>query len=349
MQDKKVVIASAPATIAIAGDTSDIGGKGATLTLAIEGPNTHKGGGLRAYASVASDEGEATVVRVEGSDELTADTLYGTGRLLELAGYADRRGLSITLHSTIPPRWGLGGAAAELVALLFALDTFYGRERVPEELAETVQRATLRPGQAHGYQKSYGATFGGVRSYGFSHKLTGLWGKGVGGVHDEPYAMVSEARGRHWVALGVGLLVALPSDLHLISGAINETIARRYREEDPDTVASMDRRAFTAQLAHQRLIHGDSRGLWALVDVDTTILDSWQLITPAHRRIMERAKRRGANAVKPTSTGGAVVVYCARDDTQMMRTALEDVSETVYLADIAEGVRLEQSWPGSPS
>ena len=341
----QVVVASAPAAIAVAGATTDVGGKGGTLTLAIEGPNPTTSGGLRAYAMVAPNEGAATSVQVLHTDEVTADTLYGTGRLLDLSGYHGRAGLAITLNTLIPPQWGLGGAAAQLVALLYALDRFFGHTRSPEETAETAQRATLRPGQAHGYQKPYAASFGGVRYYSFSRKLTGLWGRGSGGIYDEPYATVSESRLAMWQALGVRIFVAIPRDLRLVSGEMNAAIAQRYLEEEKETADAMDRKAFTAQLAHQRLVNGDGHGFWTLVEADTAIMREWGLITPEHRQIMDVAKERGAYAAKPSSTGGAVIVYCSRGREEAMARALKSVSETVYPAEIAQGVRSEESWP----
>jgi len=250
MSQQKRVIASAPASIAVAGDTTDVSGKGATLTLGIEGPDPRAADGLRAYAMITSTGRGATSIQIENTDEVTADTFYGTGRLLELAGYGARPGFGIALNTTIPPKLGLGGAASQFVALLFALDAFAGRQRPPEELAEIAQRATLRPGQVHGYQKAYGATFGGVRYYSFSHKLTGLWAKGEGGVYDEPYAAVSEARDEQWRALGANMVIAVPKDLNLVSGEINAMIAGRYRDGDPSTMEAMDRKTFITQMAH---------------------------------------------------------------------------------------------------
>ena len=345
MSGDKRIIASAPAAIAAAGATSDIGGKGGTLTLGIEGPNPTVEGGLRAYAMVSASQGSVATVRVEHSDDVTADTFYGTGRLLEVAGYQDSPGLAITLNTLIPPKLGLGGASSQLVALLHALDLFFGHKRPPEELAETVQRATLRPGQAHGYQKPYGATFGGVRYYGFSHKLTGLWGKGMGGIHDEPYATVSESRNDQWGAFRVRVLIALPEDLDLVSGELNAPIAQRYREEDKATVDLMDRKAFIAQLAHQRLVNGNPDGFWALVDADTRAMEEWGFVKPVHKKIMDLAKAHGAYAAKPSSTGGAVIVYCPEGAERAMAEELGQVAEKVYLANIAGGVRTEETWP----
>ena len=345
MAERQRTITSAPAAIAVAGATSDISGKGGTLTLAIEGPDPAAGGGLRAYAMVAAGEGTSASVNVCGSDQVTADTLYGAGRLLEVAGYGDCPGLSITLTSFIPPYWGLGGSAAQLVALLYALDSFFERSRPPEELAETVQRATLRPGQAHGYQKPYGSTFGGVRYYGFAHKLTGLWGKGVGGIYDEPYAVVSEAREAQWEALGASVLIAIPKDVNLVSGEMNAIIAQRYREQDKATVDAMDRKAFAAQLAHQRLVNGQREGFWALVETDTAVMREWKLISEGHKEIMNLAHQGGAYGAKPSSTGGAVIVYCPHGKEQAITQALARVVARVYPAQIAEGVRLEERWP----
>lgn len=345
MERRRIVVASAPAAIAVAGATSDISGKGGTLTLGIDGPDPTKEGGLRAYAMVAPSAGSATTVRVENIDEFTADTLYGAGRLLEIAGYGASPGLEITLRTLIPPKWGLGGSSAQLVALILALDSFFARKRPLEELAETAQRATLRPGQVHGYQKPYGATYGGVHYFGFSHKLTGLWGKGVGGIWDEPYATVSEPRNAQWSALGAHILVAIPKDLNLVSGEMNAAIAKRYQEGDEATSAAMERKAFTAQVAHQRLVSGDKRSFWVLADTDTSIMEEWGLIAEAHKRIMGVAKEHGAYAAKPSSTGGAVIVYCPEGEEQRMAEALGEVAERVYFAQIANGVQLEESWP----
>ena len=345
MPQKEIIVASAPAAIAVTGDTSDISGKGGTLTLGIDGPNPTGEGGLRAYAMVTPSGGAATTIRVENTGEVTADTFFGAGRLLEIAGYRDNPGVIITLNTLIPPKLGLGGAASQLVSLLFALDSFFGRKRPSEELAEVAQRATLRPGQVHGYQKPYGATYGGVRYFGFPRKLTGLWGKGVGGIFDEPYAVVSEARDEQWRALGARILVAIPRDLDLVSGEINATIAERYRQGDEATVDTMDRKTFIAQLAHQRLVNGDGRGFWMLVESDTSIMEQWGLITQEHKKIVRIAKEHGAYAAKPASTGGAVIVFCPEDHEQAMAAALAEVSEKVYRANIARGVRLEERWP----
>ena len=374
MSEDRVVVASAPAAIAVAGATTDIGGKGGTLTLAIEGPDPERAGGLRAYARVAAPAGlptsgspsrgpgSVTTVRVERMDDATgvgveqggegaADSLYGAGRLLEVAGYGDVPGLEITLRTSIPPRLGLGGAASELAALLVALDALFGRNRPPEEMAETVQRATLRTGQAHGYQKPYGAVYGGVRYYSFSRKFTGLWGRGSGGIYDEPYATVSEPRGAQWDALRASILVAVPDQVNLVSGEINAAIAQRYRDEEESgsgahaTVEAMDRRAFVALLAHQRLVNGDAQGLWTLVDADTRVMEEWGLVNDGHRRIMTVAREQGAYAAKPSSTGGAVIIYCPQSKEQAILRAIREVTIGVYSAKIARGAQQEPRWP----
>lgn len=345
MPRKERIVASAPAAIAVVGDTTDISGKGGTLSLGIEGPQPYLEGGLRAYAMVAPGGGGSAAIRVQNTDEFTADTFFGAGRLLEVAGYTDRTGIEITLNTLIPPKLGLGGAAAQLVALLLALDTFFGKRRPPEELAEIAQRATLRPGQVHGYQKPYAATFGGVRFFGFSRKLTGLWGKGMGGIYDEPYALVSESRRAQWDALGTSILLAVPRGLDMVSGEINARIAELYRTEDEATVKTMDRKTFISLLAHQRLVNGDAKGFWLLVESDTGIMEQWGLITQEHKAIMAVAKERGAYAAKPASTGGAVIVFCPVGREQEMLMALQGVAEQVYPAHIAEGARLEPSWP----
>ncbi|MHB1295216.1 MAG: GHMP family kinase ATP-binding protein [Anaerolineae bacterium] len=338
-------VASAPAAIAVAGDTTDVSGKGGTLTLGIEGPNPFQQGGLRAYAMVAPGAGQAAALRVQNTDEFAADTFFGASRLLEIAGYSDVRGIEVICHTLIPPGYGLGGSAAQLIALLGALDAFFGRKRPPEEMAEMAQRATLRPGQVHGYQKPYGSTYGGLRYYSFSHKLTGLWGKGVGGIVDEPYAIVSEARDAQWEALDAGILIAVPAELSMISGEINAEIAERYRRQDEVTVKAMDRKTLIAQMAHQRLVSMDTRGFWLLVDQDTHVMEEWGLITPAHKEIMAVAKEQGAFAAKPASTGGAVLVFCPSGQVQQMAEALRELAAEVYPAAIAQGVRLEEAWP----
>jgi len=345
MSQTKCIVASAPAAIAVVGDTCDISGKGGTLTLAIEGPTPTREGGLRAYAMVAPGGGGATAIRVENVDEFSADTFFGAGRLLELAGYAGTTGIAITLNSLIPPKCGLGGSAAQLVALLCALDAYFGRNRSREEVAEIVQRATLRPGQVHGYQKPYGATFGGVRYFGFFRKLTGLWAKGVGDIFDEPYALVSEPRDDAWAALGAQIMLAVPKNFNLVSGEVNAEIAKRYREEDEATVKAMDRKTFVSLLAHQRLVNGDQRGFWLLVDNDTSIMEQWGLVSAEHQAIMTAAKAQGAFAAKPASTGGAVVIFYPASAQQALLTALDDLAERVYLAQVAQGARLEAAWP----
>ncbi len=345
MTQQRRVVASAPASIAVAGDTTDISGKGATLTLGIEGRAPTTEDGLRAFAMVTPTGKGATSIQIENTDEVTADTFYGTGRLLELAGYGHRPGFSISLNTTIPPKLGLGGAASQFVALLYALDAFAGRQRPPEELAEIAQRATLRPGQVHGYQKAYGATFGGVHYLSFSHKLTGLWARGEGGVYDEPYAAVSEARDEQWRALGAGMVIAVPKDLNLVSGEINALIAGRYRDGDPPTMEGMDRKTFITQMAHQALVNKERERFWALVESDTTLMDAWGLIGQEHKRIMRAAHEHGAYAAKPASTGGAVIVYCPPDREEEMVAALQPISDRVLRANVGGGVRLEDGWP----
>ncbi|MHB0856879.1 MAG: GHMP family kinase ATP-binding protein [Anaerolineae bacterium] len=345
MTHKQRAVASAPASIAVAGDTTDVSGKGGTLTLGIEGPNPTQPGGMRAYAMVMPGAGKATALRIQNTDEFTADTFFGASNLLQIAGYEDVAGIEISCFTRIPPGYGLGGSAAQLVALLGALDDFFDRQRPPEEMAEIVQRATLRPGQVHGYQKPYGSTYGGVRYYGFSHKLTGLWGKGVGGIIDEPYAIVSEARAQQWDALGVSLLIAVPADLSMVSGEVNAEIAGRYRLQDEATVKAMDRKTLIAQMAHQRLVSMDTHGFWLLVDQDTHVMEEWGLVSPAHKAIMAIAKEHGAYAAKPASTGGAVIVFCPSGEQSRMAEALQEVATEVYLASIAHGVRIEDEWP----
>ena len=82
----------------------------------------------------------------------------------------------------------------------------------------------------------------------------------------------------------------------------------------------------------------------SLVDADTRIMDDWGLVTQAHKRIMAVAKEHGAYAAKPSSTGGAVIVYCP-EGLRGMAEALDGVTEEVYVARLAVGVRLEEDWP----
>jgi len=156
---------SAPARIDLAGGTLDVPPLGCfieevlTLNLAVE---------LRAAVTITP--AERTIVRDEDGRSHDPADLPLFAKTLAHLGVSDT--LSLALTSTIPRASGLGGSSSTLVALVHALQDFYGGNLDPEFVLRTVTLLEHRLlGKPAGTQDAIAAIYGGLNVISFAQGL----------------------------------------------------------------------------------------------------------------------------------------------------------------------------------
>lgn len=348
MVSKNSVVASAPARVDVLGNATDYTRKGATMALGGEGKDPTQKGSVRAWARATITGGTLNLI-CTGGGEFTLDPhlIPRDDDLLlpfwHVLHYAEAEGVRLEIVSTIPPRSGLGSSTSSSVAALWALRELYRKDWTRYYIAEVAQAADLRKGQVQGYQDPYTAAFGGTNFLVFLEKTAGISMRGERLILEEPYTVVEDLS-FYWEQLGVDIVVAIPEGLDRISGDVNARVAQRYLDGDPITVEQMERKARLALFGKTYLIEGMKESFWQVCDEDTKIMDAWGWISANHWKVIHTARALGAHA-KVCGAAGAVAVFYEKGGSKEIVGELKSVAPQVYPVRVAEGVRLEESWP----
>jgi D-glycero-alpha-D-manno-heptose-7-phosphate kinase len=232
--------------------------------------------------------------------------------------YRPSGGINLQCENSAPKGSGLGASSALLICLSGALNAFNGVEPTPERLvdcAANLEAQSIRI--PTGKQDYYPPLFGGVNAIWFD----------VGGNQVEPL-VVDEAA---MATLERRLILTFTGISHF-SGATNWDMTRNYIDGAGDTRSCLAGIKATALEMRDCLTQGD-------FDQFANVLErEWQnrrnlahgVATPETDRMMEAAKRAGAQASKLCGAGGG---GC------MITFAPEVARDAVIAALEAEGAR----------
>lgn len=217
--------------------------------------------------------------------------------------FAPKSGLEIETHSESPAGAGISGSSALMIATSAALARFTGRNLDREQLRVIAQNAEAQVIQVPtGCQDYYPALYGGVSAIHLN----------VDGVAYEPVPVAADELDRRFVLAYTGA----PRQ----SGINNWKVFQAHIAGDRKVLRNFDRIAEIAQGMHRALAHAD----WA--SVARLLREEWKLrktnapriTTPLIDRLIDVARRSGAQAAKVCGAGGGgcVVFLCppeARD------------------------------------
>lgn len=288
------VRAHAPTRIDLAGGTIDLWplyllvDEAATVNIAID-----------LYTSVvidASPDG-AWHVRTQGSErEVSAGSIDElihvegaeiAGRLL--AFFAPERPLSLTTHSEAPPQAGLGASSSLGISIAGALNGLTGFRYGAHELIDIVKEVEVELLRTMtGAQDHYPPVFGGAACL--------WWGKL--GHRREPLPVDPKYFRERF-------LLAYSHQPHR-SGATNWEVVKRFIEDDPQTVAAVEKSGRTAVAIRDALVASDLDRVAELIGQD------WQsrremapaVSSPELEELIAAALEGGASAARVCGAGG---------------------------------------------
>ncbi len=286
--------AHAPTRIDLSGGTVDLWplylliDEAATVNIAID-----------LYTEVAVDlsPDDAWHVRERGSgasvsaaspDELAhMDGSEIAGRLL--AFFAPERPLALTIHSEAPPQSGLGASSSLGISIAGALNGLTGFRYGSHELIDIVKDVEVELLRTMtGAQDHYPPVFGGAAC---------LWWQKLG--HRREVLPVDAEAFRE------RFLLAYSHQPHR-SGATNWEVVKRFIEDDPKTVAAVERSGRTAVAVRDALVASDLNRVAELIGED------WQarremapaVSSPELEELIAAAHEGGATAAKVCGAGG---------------------------------------------
>jgi glucuronokinase len=272
----------------------------------------------------------------ELADHVGRHGYYGGVRLLRAAAKAfadhcaargiglDDRGFRISYRSTVPRQVGLAGSSAIVVAALRALMSFYDVAIPRRQLASLALRVeTEELGIPAGLMDRVAHVYGGLVAL----DLTDEAMEDVDGYPCGSYQALDPASlPPLYLAYGTGM--AEPTEV------VHGDLARRYRERDPQVLATMAALAALVDEARAALGSGRYDELGRLMDRNFELRASVSHVAAAHARMVELAREAGAPA-KFAGSGGAIVGVLPDGALAGLRAALATVGCGVIMPTVA--------------
>ena len=219
------------------------------------------------------------------------------GRLLSF--FAPDRPLSLTTHSEAPPQAGLGASSSLGVSIAGVLNGLTGFRYGSAELIDIVKDVEVELLRTMtGAQDHYPPVFGGAQC---------LWWKKLG--HQREVLSVDAERFEQ------RFLLAYSHQPHR-SGATNWEVVKRFIEDDPQTVAAVEKSGRTAVAIRDALVASD------LDRVATLIGEDWQarremapaVSSPELEALTTAASEGGASSARVCGAGGGGCMILAVPD-----------------------------------
>lgn len=220
---------------------------------------------------------------------------------------------SIELSTDIPMQAGMAGSTALVVALVGALNRYFGWGLHPWALAETARKIEYQVmGVLCGLQDQHMAVFGGMNFMDFRGK------EGLEQRDDEPLAIIEPL---HSHAPPVPLLTAHTGVQHH-SGAVHKSPRQRWLEGDPVVIETYQQIAQLARQGKRALLAGDWPTLGALMNENHRLVADLGGSGPANDRLIEAARRAGAYGAKLAGAGGGGTILALTDEPERVKEAL---------------------------
>jgi len=247
---------------------------------------------------------------------------YGGVRLLKatikrFADYCSEHGIAlparnftIQYHTSIPRLVGLGGSSAIIAAAVRALMQFYDVQ-IPKPIQPSVVLSVEKDELQipAGLQDRVAQVYEGVTYMDFDKSLMDAQGHGY-------YEPIDPS-------LLPNLYVAFAADQAEPTERFHSTAHILYDQGKSDVVAAINQIAELAVQARQALIDGHPEKLGPLLDRNFDLRASVFPIKPAHREMVEAARRVGATAKFAGSGGSIIGTYESTRQLAQLREQLE--------------------------
>jgi glucuronokinase len=249
--------------------------------------------------------------------------MAGALRRLARRATLPETGFALRFHTTIPGEVGLAGSSALVVAALRALSQAFEIRLAPDELAAEALAAEVEElGIAAGPQDRVVQAHGGLVMMDFAPRSGAPWSV-------EPLDP----------ELLPPLFVAWRHDAATHSGDYHAELRRRHQAADAGVRRCMAELADLASEARAALVAGDQHAFARCLDGSFDQRRAMGPLEPAHVRMIQLARSRGASA-NYAGSGGAIVgtqpAGAAWDD---LRAALE-AEGCALLSSVTAGTRL---------
>lgn len=230
-------------------------------------------------------------------------------------------GLKITTDSTFSSQYGFGSSSAVTVAVLEALQLFFGKKAEKHDVFDLAYRTILAvQGVGSGFDAA-AATWGGTLLY------------TRGGILNEPL------RPPEPIPLVIGY-TGTKAD----TPTIVREVAAKY-EQFPEKMERIFKAIGTLSLeAKQKILEGDWERVGKLMDFNQEYLRDIGVSSERLEALISAAKKAGALGAKLSGAGGGdcMIALAAKEKRDALRKAIADAGGTVLEVSVhAEGVRSE--------
>ncbi|MGC8668273.1 MAG: hypothetical protein ACP5VE_09185 [Chthonomonadales bacterium] len=321
------IVAHAPGRCGIVGNPTDMYG-GSVLSISTRERAFCTLSPAKTIVLEAGDE--RAHIASEDDLELRGDRLDLPRAALKYLGPHVEGGFVLSLSTEIPMRAGLAGSTALMVALVGALDLWFGWEMNPWMIAETARRIEANIlGVMCGFQDQHMAVFGGINYMDFRGKEFLQQRPG------EPLATVEPLT----AYVTVPPLVAAHTGIQRHSGQVHSSPRERWLAGDEKVRRAYSRIADLARAGKKALLHADWPSLGALMNENQDLVADLGGSGPENDRLIEVARRAGAWGAKLAGAGGGgTILALAEDPHQMADTLLAAGADRVLFPNPERGL-----------
>jgi len=263
------------------------------------------------------------------------DEALGLGRAVLRALGLERPPFSVSYGSEIPRQSGMAGSTALVVALVHAVDTWFGRARSRSQLAETAREIEARGmGIQCGFVDQYACSHGGLRH-------VDLRGKSFEECDPAPFATVEDL-GADVSALPFWLAY---TGVRHSSDGVHRPLRARWLAREAAVVDGYERIAQLGVLGKSALQRGDWAALGACMNENHAIQRDLGGSGESNERLIAAARKAGALGAKLAGAGdgGTIVALWTAADAAPLEAALRGAgAAALFRPAIVRGVSVDR-------
>lgn len=308
--DELRVVAHAPGRCGIVGNPTDMYG-GSVISISTRERALCE---LSPAGTIVLEAGDERAQILNGRDlELKGDRLDLARAALKYLGPHVEGTFRLRLDTEIPMKAGLAGSTALMVAVVGALDRWFGWEMNPWMIAETARRIEANIlGVMCGFQDQHMAVFGGINYMDFRGK------EFLQERPDEPLATVEQLASY----VQVPPLVAAHTGVQRHSGQVHTSPRERWLAGDEKVRRAYARIGDLARSAKKALLHADWARLGELMNENHALVADLGGSGPENDRLIEAARAAGALGAKLAGAGGGGTILALAEEPRRMADAL---------------------------
>jgi galactokinase/mevalonate kinase-like predicted kinase len=332
-----VIIATAPGRCGIVGNPTDMYG-GSVISISTRERarcDLAPADALEIYSS-----GERAVLRSRNDLALRHDKLDVARAALTyfVIDPASAR-FSLKLTTEIPMQAGMAGSTALVVAIVGAMNRYFGWKMHPWAIAETARKIENRiMGVVCGFQDQHMAVFGGLNYMDFAGK------ESLEQRDDEPLATI-EPLHDYLPLLPVPFLLAHTGIRHH-SGSVHKSPRERWLAGEKLVVDTYRRIAELARSGKRAWLARDWPALGALMNENHALVANLGGSGPANDRLIEAARAAGAYGAKLAGAGGGGTIIALTDDPiRLGRALMEAGADSLMTPEPSPGLIVMEEQP----